>query len=52
MLSWHAFSMVGWVTSSIAERRLNKGRNWPAFLGGRVPCENETNGTFLKRPPI
>ena len=36
MLSWHAFSTVGWVTSLIAERRLNKGRNRPAFLGSRM----------------
>jgi len=40
MLSWHASSVVGWVTSLIAKRRLNKGRNRPAFLGSRMPRDN------------
>ena len=40
MLSWHAFSMVGWVACLIAKRRLNKGRNRPALHGSRMPRDN------------
>ena len=40
MLSWRAFSVVGWVTSLIAKQRLNKGRSRPAFLG--VACRVRT----------